>query len=203
MSTGEYQVIDSNVMYRGSLLSLRRDTVRMSDGAVADREVIEHPGAVGVVALDHHDNVVLVHQYRHPLSRYLYELPAGLLDVAGEPALKAAQRELFEEAALTAAEWHVLVDLYTSPGMTDEAIRVFLARGLADVPAADRFVPEHEEITMSVERLPLEETVARAFTGELTNAAAVAGVLAAWSARERGWRDLRPATAPWAARPGS
>ena len=174
----------------------------MSDGSIAVREIVQHPGAVGVVAIDDDQRVVLVNQYRHPVGQYLDELPAGLLDVAGEAALTAAQRELFEEAGLTARDWHVLIDLYTSPGMTNEAIRIFLARRLVAVPDDQRFVPQHEEITMTVARVPLDEAVRRALAGELTNASAVAGVLAARAARSQAWAPLRPADAPWSARPG-
>jgi len=173
----------------------------MSDGSVATREIVEHPGAVGVVALDDQTRVVLVRQYRHPVGRYLDELPAGLLDVPDESPLAAAQRELYEEAALSAGEWHVLVDLHTSPGMTNEAIRIYLARGLQSVAEDERFAPEHEEITLTVHRVPLQEAVRRAFAGELSNASAVAGVMATWVARDKGWASLRPADAPWPAGP--
>jgi 8-oxo-dGDP phosphatase len=169
---------------------------------VAVREVVDHPGAVGVVALDDDGTVLLVNQYRHPVRARLDELPAGLLDVDGEPALLAAQRELAEEAAVTATDWHVLVDLYTSPGMTNEAIRIFLARGLAPVPDEERFKPQHEEITLTVHRVPLSDAVGRVFAGELTNAAAVAGILATAHGAASGWAGLRPADAPWPARPG-
>jgi 8-oxo-dGTP pyrophosphatase MutT (NUDIX family) len=196
---GAYPVVSSTRVYSGRVISLRTDEVRMSDGVVSRRDIIEHPGAVGVVALDDEDRVVLVNQYRHPVGGYLDELPAGLLDVAGESALLGAQRELFEEAGLVAAQWHVLVDLYTSPGMTDEAIRIYLARQLST--AAERFVAEHEELTMTVSRIALDEAVERALSGELTNGPAVAGILAAASERARGWAGLREADAPWSARP--
>lgn len=196
-----YPVTGTETIFTGKVLSLRRDTVQMSDGQQAVREVVAHPGAVGVVAVDEHGAVLLVNQYRHPVRRRLDELPAGLLDVDGEPALAAAKRELAEEAGTRAGEWHVLVDLYTSPGMSDEAIRIFLARDLSPVPDSERFEAEHEELTLTTERVPLEEAVRRALAGELSNAAAVAGVLAAAHASRRGWRDLRPADAPWEARP--
>lgn len=202
MSVEQYSVVESTEVFRGRVISLRTDQLRMSDGTVATREIVEHPGAVAVVALDDEDRVVVVNQYRHPVKQYLDELPAGLLDVAGEPAAEAARRELYEEAALTASDWYVLVDLYTSPGMTNEAIRVFLARGLCDVPDDDRFAPEHEELTLTTSRVALDDLVHRAFAGELTNAAAVAGVTAAATARALGWKNLRPADAPWPARPG-
>jgi ADP-ribose pyrophosphatase len=172
-------VVASTPVFSGRVISLRTDDVRMSDGSVSRREVVSHPGAVAIVALDDADRVVLVNQYRHPVGRRLDELPAGLLDVAGESALDGAKRELFEEAALRAEHWQVLVDLHTSPGMSDESIRIFLARGLSEVGADDRFSPEHEELTMTVSRVPLAEAAERALSGELTNAAAVAGVLAA------------------------
>lgn len=200
MSVDQYAVLASTRRFEGNVISVRTDEVRMSDGTVATREIVEHPGAVGVVALDDDDRIVLINQYRHPVGRYLDELPAGLLDVPGEAALEAARRELSEEAGIAASDWHVLVDLYTSPGMTDEAIRVFLARGLSD--ALERFAPQHEEITLTVSRIPLYKAVRRALSGEITNAAAVAGICAVALARANGWRDLRPADAPWSARPG-
>jgi 8-oxo-dGDP phosphatase len=184
------------------VVSLRVDTVRMSDGTLAEREVVAHPGAVVIVALDDDDKVVLVNQYRHPVGRRLDELPAGLLDVADEPALAAAKRELAEEAALVAGDWHVLVDLYPSPGISSEAVRLYLARGLRAVAPADRFAPEHEELTLTVRRVGLAEAIDRAMAGELTNAAAVAGVFAAEHGLRTNWRSLRPADAPWPARPG-
>lgn len=195
-----YPVTDSETVFTGKVLTLRRDTVRMSDGRDAVREVVAHPGAVGVVALDEDGRVLMVNQYRHPVGRRLDELPAGLLDVAGESALDAAKRELAEEAGIRAERWHVLVDLYTSPGMSDEAIRIFLARDLSPVPDGEAFEAEHEELTLTTALLPLDEAVRRALAGELTNAAAIAGVLAAAEAGRLGWRDLRPADAPWTAR---
>jgi 8-oxo-dGTP pyrophosphatase MutT (NUDIX family) len=198
----QYQVLDSQRIFTGRVISLRTDQVRMSDGSVSTREIVEHPGAVAIVAIDEADRVVLVRQYRHPIRDYVLELPAGLLDVPGESALAAAQRELFEEASLTAQDWYLLVDLYPSPGMSDEAIRVYLAQGLADVPVQERYVREHEEITMTVSRLGLAEAAHLALRGELHNATAVAGILAAEVSHSRDWADLRPADSPWPARPG-
>ena len=194
-----YDIIGSDTKFRGSLISLRVDDVRMSDGTVVQREVMTHPGAVVVVALDDAGKVVLVNQYRSPIGAQLDELPAGLLDVDGESALDAAKRELAEEARLVADEWNVLLDLYPSPGVSTEAVRVYLARGLS--PATDDFEPEHEERTMTVYREPLAEAVRRVLSGGITNAAAAAGILAAVHGRATGWRDLRPADARWPARP--
>lgn len=201
MSTDQYRVLRSDSIFRGRVISVRTDEVEMSDGSVSRREIVEHPGAVGILAIDEREDIVLIHQYRHPVRDYLYELPAGLLDVASESALDAAKRELFEEAALTAERWDLLLDIYSSPGMTDEAVRIFLARDLGEVAESERFVPEHEEITMTVSRVPLSDAVRKALAGEMTNASAVAGVLAAQLARTNGWSGLRSATSPWPARP--
>jgi 8-oxo-dGTP pyrophosphatase MutT (NUDIX family) len=197
----DFTVLASEHHYQGWAIDVRTDTLSLPDGSVVRRDVIAHPGAVAVVALDEAERVVMVRQYRHPVRQFLLELPAGLLDVPGEPALTAAQRELYEEAALRAEHWHVLVDLHTSPGMTDEAIRVYLARGLSEVPAGERFEAEHEEQTMTVERFPLTDLAAAALRGELTNGPAVAGVLAAQLSRSQGWSGLREPQAAWPARP--
>lgn len=198
-----YPVEESHEIYAGRVFSLRSDTVRMPDGHAAVREIVTHPGAVAVVALDDLDRVVLIHQYRVPVGRYLWELPAGLLDVPDEPAHLAAARELHEEAALTAGRWDVLVDLVTSPGFSDEAVRVLLARDLSEVAAADRFVGQHEESDLTLDRVELDDAVRRALAGEIRNAVSVAGILAAQAARAAGYRDLRPAQASWADRPAA
>ena len=199
--TDGFTVVSSEHRFDGWAFTLRTDEVRMPDGSVAKRDVIDHLGAVAVVAMDPDGQVAMVRQYRHPVGHRLLELPAGLLDVSGESALVAAQRELYEEAALTAADWSVLVDLWTSPGMTNEAIRVYLARELSPVAEADRFAAEHEEVSMTVEWFPLTELAAMALRGELTNGPAVAGVLAADAARRTDWSQLRPVSAPWPGRP--
>ncbi len=196
----DYEVVGSTTEFRGHIITVRVDDVRMSDGKVAKREIVAHPGAVGVAALDDEGRIVLVNQYRPAVKARLDELPAGLLDVEGESALDAAKRELAEETRLRADDWHVLVDLQTSPGMTDEAIRIFVARGLH--PVDDGFEAEHEEMTMTVSRVPLAEAVRRVLAGSVTNAAAAGGILAVAHARATDWADLRPADAPWPARPG-
>ncbi|CAN5166359.1 NUDIX domain-containing protein [soil metagenome] len=195
-----YSVERSEQIYAGRVLALRRDEVRMPDGHLAIREVVVHPGAVAVVALDEADRVVLVRQYRHPVGGYLVELPAGLLDVHGEAAHLAIQRELHEEAGITAASWHTLVDLRTSPGFSDEAVRVYLARELSDVATADLFVGQHEESDMTVERVHLDDAVRQVLTGAIENAITVAGIMATLATRDAGYADLRPADAGWAAR---
>lgn len=201
MRADAYPVTATRSIFDGRVVHLRVDTVQMSDGRSADREVVAHPGAVGILALDEHENVVLVNQYRHPVGRRLDELPAGLLDVPGESALAAARRELAEEAGLVADQWQVLLDLYPTPGISSEAIRLFLARRLSAVSEADRFVAEGEELTLTVERVSIEAAIARIQAGSLTNAAAVAGIFAVQHARANGWDGLRAAETPWFARP--
>ena len=196
----EYRVLESREVFRGRVIAVRSDRVAMPGGAEAVRDVVEHPGAVAVVALDDAGRVVLIHQYRHPLRRHLWELPAGLLDVPGEPAWRTAARELYEEAHLAAGQWDVLADLNSSPGMSDEAIRVFLARGLSEVDD-DRYAAEHEELDMTVVRVPLDEAVRRVLAGEINNAIAVSGLLAAARARDENWTPLRPSDTPWPDRP--
>lgn len=199
--TAGYTVQSSRETYRGRIMALRVDTVRMPDGTVAVREVVEHLGAVAVVALDPAGRVVLIRQYRHPVGAVLVELPAGLLDAPGESALDTARRELFEEAALRAGDWHTLLDLRPSPGISSEAVRVFLARDLTDVPIADRHVGVAEETDLGVHRVDLDDAVRAALAGRIENGVAVAGLLAAARARDAGWAPLRPADAPWTARP--
>jgi ADP-ribose pyrophosphatase len=181
---------------RGALVTLRTDEVRMPDGDVAARDVVEHPGAVAIVALDSTGQVLLIRQYRHPVGRLLWEIPAGLRDVAGEPLLTAAARELREETGYRATDWHVLIDCYTSPGILTERLRVFLARGLAQIPEPERGPPRrHEEAYLQSAWMPLEAAVAAFLAGELHNGVAAVGIFAAYAARQGGFAGLREAGA--------
>ena len=181
----------------GVLVTMRRDLVRMPDGDVAAREVIEHPGAVGVVALDDAGRVLLIRQYRHPVGRLLWEIPAGLRDVAGEPLKVTAERELLEEVGYQATDWHVLTDYFSSPGFSTERLRVYLARGVGLVPELHRtFVRKHEEAHLKLAWLPLEDVVGLLLAGELHNGVTAVGVLSAFAARLDGFAALRDADAP-------
>jgi ADP-ribose pyrophosphatase len=190
--THRYEVRASHERFTGPVFSVVTDEVAMPDGRYADRDCVRHLGAVGVVALDEQDRVVLVRQYRHPVRAYLWELPAGLLDVPGEDPVRTAARELAEEASLSARLWYPLIDAYTSPGYSNERIRLYLARDLSPGPPTD-FHPSHEELELSVAHVELEKAAEMVYRGEITNAACVMGVLAAGYARDLGWRGLPPA----------
>jgi ADP-ribose pyrophosphatase len=195
--TDRWPVTSSAVLGDGTLVRLRRDTVRMPDGDEVARDILEHPGAVAVLALDEAGRVLLIRQYRHPVGRLLWEIPAGLRDVAGEPPHVTAERELIEEAGYRAAQWHALVDFFPSPGISTERVRVFLARGLSQVPEAERtFVPVHEEAHLLVAWAGLDELVARVLAGELHNGVTALGILSAYAARQGGFTALRDAEAP-------
>jgi ADP-ribose pyrophosphatase len=182
--------------YEGPIFTVFTDEVTMSSGGTARRDVVQNKGAVGVVALDDVGRVVLIRQYRHAVGRRLWELPAGLRDVSGEALEVTAARELAEEADLRASLFHLLIDLHTSPGFADETIRIFLARELSAVPDEERFERTDEEADLEVAWIDLDEAVAMVFRGDITNAAAVGGLLAAARARDEGWATLRPADSP-------
>ncbi len=194
-------VLEQETVYKGLVWDVVRDTVDLGEGGVVRREYVRHTGAVGILALDDDDRVLFVEQYRHPVGMTLWELPAGLLDVDGEPPLTAAQRELAEEADLRAERWDVLIDWFNSPGGMNEALRLYLARGVSAVPEAERHEREAEELGMTVRWVPLEQARDAVLTGRVHNPGAVVGVLAVCEARAQGWRTLRPADAPWPEHP--
>lgn len=194
----EFAVSGSDTLHVGRVLALRLDQVVMPGGRTVAREIIEHPGAVAIVPLHDDASVVMVDQYRHAVGRRMRELPAGLLDTPGEDPVTTARRELSEEVGCTARDWSVLLDVVPSPGFSDEAVRVFLARGLAEVgrPAS----PDDEEADLAVVRLPLAEAVCQVLAGEIVNSSAVGGLLAA-QAVLAGTARPRPVDVPWPHRP--
>ena len=191
----------SERVFHGMVWDVVRDTVDLGDGGTVRREYVQHPGAVCVVALDDRDRVLLIQQYRHPVGAFEWELPAGLLDVPGEPPWEAAARELHEEADLAAARWDVLMDYYASPGGVSEALRIFLARDLSDVPHDDRHSREGEELGMPVRWVDLDEAHEAVLRGQLHNPGALIGILAAHAARARDWSTLRPHDTGWPEHP--
>ncbi|HET6257791.1 MAG TPA: NUDIX hydrolase [Pseudonocardia sp.] len=194
----DFPVRSSKVIYAGAVMALRADEVVMPGGRVAVREVLEHPGAVAIAALDVDDRVMMIHQYRHPVRRRLWELPAGLLDIDGEDPLETAKRELAEEAGLAATDWSTLVDVVPSPGFSDESVRVYLARGLSEVDRPD--MGDDEEADLSVRWVSLSVAVRMVLSGTIVNGVTVAGVLAA-HALAGAPTAARPADAPWPDRP--
>ncbi|MFC6714016.1 NUDIX domain-containing protein [Branchiibius cervicis] len=198
------KLLSSQTSFAGHVWDVRTDVVDLGgDGGTVTRDYVRHPGAVGIVALrggPGSEQVLLIRQYRHPVRALEWELPAGLLDVEGEPPQEAASRELAEEAHLGARQWHVLVDMFSTPGGSSEAIRVFLARDVFDA-VAEGFVRQGEEAGMSCGWLGLDAAVTAALEGRLHNSLLIAGVLAAAAARSRDWSTLRAADAGWPEHP--
>lgn len=184
-------VLEHTDLHHGKIWDLVSETVDLGESQVV-REFVDHPGAVAVIALDEDDRVLLLRQYRHPVRAELWEPPAGLRDVDGEPPHVTAARELAEEADLRAGSWHELTEFATSPGGSTERIVVYLARDLSEVPEAERFAREDEEAGMVPLWLPLDDAVTAVLEGRLHSPSAVVGVLAAAASRDRGWSTLRP-----------
>ncbi len=176
------EVLESDLVYSGRVWDVRSDTVRYGAGEIV-RQYVDHPGAAAIVAVDDEQRVLLIQQYRHPIRHRDWEIPAGLLDIAGESPLETAQRELIEEADLTAADWEPLVSIFTTPGGNDEVVHLFLARGLAPVGSAH--AREDEEADIRVEWIPLQDAVTGVLHGRLRNGILAVGVLAAAEAIRR------------------
>jgi 8-oxo-dGTP pyrophosphatase MutT (NUDIX family) len=173
-----YEVRAQHERFRGPVFRVVTDEVVMPGGQVVERDYLQHVGAVGVVAVDDDGQVVLVRQYRHALRRHIWEVPAGLADVPGEALPDVAARELAEEAELVAGRLEHLLELHTTPGCSNERIRLYLARDLR--PAPDTGFERHdEEAELEVGRFPLAEAVSMCLAGEITNGPTVAGILAA------------------------
>jgi ADP-ribose pyrophosphatase len=195
----ERSVTSSEVLHKGKIFDLRRDIVDLGDHGSVTREYLHHTGAVIIVALreiDEVDHLVMIRQYRHPVRRSEWELPAGLRDVEGEDPVVTAARELAEEVELRAERWDLLVDLFASPGSTSEVMRIFLARDVSEVTdgAFDR---TGEEAGITGMWVPLDDAYDAVLGGRIHNPGAVVGILAAWGSRREGWSSLRPAGAPW------
>lgn len=169
----------------------------MPGGNVAKREVLEHYGAVAIVAMDDDNRIAMVYQYRHTYGRRIWELPAGLLDAAGEEPQLTAPRELEEEVGLHASTWQVLLDVNTAPGYSDESVRVYLATGLTDIGRPEA---HDEEADMTMHWYPIEDAVQQVLSGEFVNSIAIAGILAA-HAVILGTAEPRPLGTPWHDKP--
>ncbi len=193
MAEHVFETTSSETLHTGKIFALRADRVRMPGGNIVTREVVEHYGAVAIVAMNDEGRIPLVYQYRHAFGRRLWELPAGLLDVDGEAPHLTAARELREEVGLQAQTWQTLVDMDSTPGFSDESVRVFLATDLSEVRRPDA---HDEEADMRVEWYSVADAVQRIFSGEIVNSLAVGGILAAHAVAE-GIAEPRPVDAPW------
>jgi 8-oxo-dGDP phosphatase len=194
-------VTHSEVAMRGIVWDVVRDTVDLGEAGEVVREYVRHPGAVAVAALDDRGRLCVIQQYRHPVRTFEWEIPAGLLDVHGEPAHVGAARELHEEADLVAATWHVLADYVSSPGGLDEALRIYLARELTPVQEPHRHQRDGEELGMPLRWVELEEVRDAVLAGRVHNATLAIAALATLAARDLDWAPLRPVDAPWPGHP--
>jgi len=168
-------------VFKGRVLTLNLEQVRLPNGRIAELEIAHHPGGAAVVAVDADDRVCLLRQFRHAAGGWLTELPAGKLD-GGEPPLECAQRELAEEAGVVAKRWDKLGEFFSSPGVLTEVIHLFLAR---DLVATDARPEEHE--VFEARWVPLDEAVELAASGRLQDAKSLIGLL--WArAKLRGAR---------------
>ena len=196
---GSFPIVSTDAQFEGKVWSIRSDTVDF-DGRIIERDIVIHPGAVAVIAIDDEDRVLLIRQYRHPIATYIFEPPAGLLDVAGEAPEITAQRELAEESGYQARHWHVLVDFLNSPGGSSEAIRIYLARDLHELPEGRPLTGEAEEMFLPRTWVDLEDAKDLVLSGAISGPTTVAGILAAWAFRAQGWSGLREVNEPWAMR---
>lgn len=160
-------------IYRGRVVNLAIEEVTLPNGATTRLEVMEHPGAAAAVPLFADGTVAILRQYRHAVGGWLWEVPAGKLDVPGEDPLDCAKRELAEEAGLAARSWHKLGSIYTTPGFCDEIIHLYLARDLTDAPMAH----EADEV-IEVHRMPLLDALAMIPAEELQDTKSVAALQA-------------------------
>lgn len=177
---GTWQVRSSEVVHHGAVWDVRRDEVELPDGP-AHREYVQHTGAVAVLALREdrgEPEILLVRQYRHPIAAQDWEVPAGLLDVPGEPLVEAARRELAEEADLRAEDWQELISFTPSPGGLDEVIHVFVATGLSDVPQDQRHHRQGEESQMPTAWVGLQDVVDATLAGQVHNGPMMLAALA-------------------------
>jgi 8-oxo-dGTP pyrophosphatase MutT (NUDIX family) len=194
----DVEIRSSELVFDGMVWGVRRDVFDYN-GEDITREYLDHTGAVAVLALDDDDRVLLIKQYRHPVGMREWEIPAGLLDIVDEAPLVAAKRELAEEADIQATDWAVLSEFYNSPGGSDEAIRIYLARGLSAADAV--FDRTHEEADMELRWVPLDDLVDAVLARKLQNPSLVVAALAAFAGRQRDWATLAPADAPWPRHP--
>lgn len=169
----DFQTIKSQLIYKGRIVDLLVDEVLYPDGQVFPREVIKHRGAVGVVPLTADRQIILVQQYRHPVKKELLEIPAGIPSPDEDP-LDCAIRELKEETGSEAAKFIKVAEFFTTPGISDELFRLYLA---AEVKEGE-MAPEDDEV-LKVVRLPLRQALKMVETGEISDSKTIIGLLIA------------------------
>ncbi len=187
-------VVASERVFEGKVWDVRQERFIYGEDEIT-RDFVDHTGAVAVLAIDDDGRVLLIKQYRHPLGQRDWEIPAGLLDIHGEPPLVAAQRELAEDVDLFAGRWNVLADLFTSPGGSNELVRIYLARELS--ATSEAFDRTEEELDIEKRWVPLGDAVDAYLARSIANAILGVAVLAAHVGLERDWSSLGPADAPW------
>lgn len=173
------RLISSRPVFEGRLLSVKVDEVALANGNSAIREIVSHPGAAAIVPLLNDDHVVMIRQYRHAAGKVLWEIPAGILE-EGESPEACARRELAEEVGYAANDLDFLFSVFLSPGFSSELIHVFLARNLVPVK-----VSAEEDERIEAHRICLDEAVKMVRQGEVQNATAVCGLLAAFEHMRR------------------
>lgn len=165
------KTVSSEKIFDGKVIKLKVDRVELPDGAVGIREIVNHPGGVGIVAVDDNEDIYLVRQYRKPLEKVIYEIPAGKLD-SGEPVEECGVRELKEETGLVADVFEYLGYIYPSPGFTDEITHIYYANGLSQ---GDDNLDEDE--FLEVEKMPFKKAYDMVMNGDINDAKSVFGIL--------------------------
>ncbi|HEX5859087.1 MAG TPA: NUDIX hydrolase [Microbacterium sp.] len=182
----EVEVASTDLAFEGRVWDIRSDQF-LYNGDTVVRDYVDHTGAVAIVALDEDERVLLIQQYRHPIRHRDWEVPAGLLDVEGEPPIETAKRELAEEVDLVAEEWEPLISVFSTPGGSNEVVHLFLATGLSAAPHVH--AREEEEVDIRIEWMPLADAVTAVLEGRMRNAILIMGVLAAAERLRRGTAD--------------
>ncbi|MEO0049500.1 MAG: hypothetical protein RL556_832 [Actinomycetota bacterium] len=171
----EFSVTESELVFKGKIWNVVRERFDFKGTELA-REFVQHTGAVAILAMDDEGRILLLRQYRHPVREYLWELPAGLLDIEGESRQDAAKRELLEESGYQANSWNELTEFYCTPGGNDELITIFLAKDLVHIGFAEEL--EGEEADLLVEWVPFSEALQSVLKSEMRNPSAVVGIMA-------------------------
>lgn len=195
-------VTSRETKFEGYVWDVIREGIALEEGAEPfHRDFLLHPGAVAVAAVNEKDQILLINQYRHPVRGNLWEIPAGLLDIDGEDPQEAAARELAEETSIQAQHWDSLMEFYNSPGGMGEMCRIYLARGISEIPQEKQQEREHEESEIVIRWVDLEDAVQAVLAGRIHNASSTNAILAVAAAKARGYETLYSSDAPLSAHP--